>query len=91
MENGIQQYCASMIGGEVISDLLESIRKATTEWKAYGMGKKSARAVAVKKGKITMRTTSNVAEFKSENYATWIESLSVRYRQRQINAAFADN
>ncbi len=38
-----------------------------------------------------MRTTSNVAEFKSENYATWIESLSGRYRQRQIKAAFAVN
>lgn len=38
-----------------------------------------------------MDVTSKVAEFKSENYATWIESLSVRYRQSQIKAAVAVN
>lgn len=38
-----------------------------------------------------MDTTSDVAEFKADNYASWIESLSVRYRQSQIKAAVAVN
>ena len=38
-----------------------------------------------------MDTTSDVSEFKADNYASWIESLSVRYRQSQIKAAVAVN
>ena len=38
-----------------------------------------------------MDTTSDVSEFKADNYASWIESLSARYRQSQIKAAVAVN
>lgn len=38
-----------------------------------------------------MNGASNIKEFKADNFASWIESLSVRYRQSQIKAAVAVN
>ena len=38
-----------------------------------------------------MNGASNIKEFKADNYASWIESLSVRYRQSQIKVAVAVN
>ena len=41
-------FAAAKMGAEVIPGLLESIRKATSERREYGKGKKAARAVGGK-------------------------------------------
>ena len=43
MKDLCQQYRSAKMGAEIIPGLLESIRKATSERREYGKGKKSAR------------------------------------------------
>ena len=43
-----QTFTVAKMGAEVIPGLLESIRKATTEWREYGKGKNTAGASIVK-------------------------------------------
>lgn len=48
MKNLRQQYCVSKMGAEVIPGLLDSIRKATSERREYGKGKKATGAKVLK-------------------------------------------
>lgn len=41
-------FAAAKMGAEVIPGLLESIRKATSEWREYGNGKKAARGLGAR-------------------------------------------
>ena len=43
-------FAAAKMGAEVIPGLLESIRKATSEQREYGKGKKAARGLGKKMG-----------------------------------------
>ena len=47
-DTGRLTFAAAKMGAEVIPGLLESIRKATSERREYGKGKKAVRAVGGK-------------------------------------------
>lgn len=50
MKDLCQQYCASKMGAGIILGLLDSIRKATSERREYGKGKRTL-GVKGEKGK----------------------------------------